>query len=527
MQAGRVSTLSRNRAHRCQPGGHGPQVVCPADRVRCWHSHGTAGRSLRLAAALGVLLALAASCKVSKEQVKDWAASKDVGRLARVVHDAKQSMEVRQEAAYQLVQLERFFPLEKALKESSRPDARKIAGDLIKRLSPVMSRPRSESAAIVQAKDGLFSAWYFASPADRRQVEILLVRWVIFGPLGSGGDHSVGKILKALDRRGANLMAELVPPDHPNLFRYDAKTVVSKSCLLGHFWKKAGVAVRQEAARRFMKAVQKDQRLALQNGGAALISIGLLGGNQGTDYLARLLASDPSFKVRAMAAVSLRIVAQVDRKALGVQVRDAAAKNLLIAIKTLNADKDMQNPTVRGVSYLEHLLELVVLFKGEKTFAELTPIIAAPYVSLTDPDRALRRALLRLLAVGFLMRLDPVRALRLGYDRLPKEEEYPRGAIRGGVFVEARTLWTKHPDKRPALLRGLRAGLAHPSWVAKAIAMEVLKDKAFLPRSGVKKDVAALRALFADETPLKGDDWRGATVGQWAKKAVEFLSGKK
>lgn len=484
-------------------------------------------RGLSVAVVAGVLLALAASCKVSMDQVKEWAASKDVGRLSRVVHDGKQGLEVRKEAAYQLVQIEKFFSLERALKECSRGDAQKIAGDLIKRLSPVMSGPRSDSAAIVQAKDGLFSAWYFAAPADRRQVEPLLVRWVIFGPLGSGGDHSVDKILKALDRRGANLMAEIVPASHPNLFRWDAKTVVSKSCLLGRFWKKAGVSVRARTARRFMKAVQKDPKLTLANGGAVLISIGLLGGRQGTEYLARLLGSAPNVKVRAMAAVSLRITAQADRKALGPAVRDAAARNLLLAMKTLNADKDMQNPTVRGVSYLEHLLELVVLFKGDKTFTALTPIIAAPYVSLTDPDRSLRRALLRMLAVGFLMRLDPIRALRLGYDKLPQEEEYPRGAIRGGVFVEARTLWQKHPSKRPVLLAGLRAGLAYPSWVAKAIAMEVLKDKAFLPRKGVKKDLAALRRLFGDATPLKGDDWRGATVGQWAKKAVEFLSGKK
>lgn len=484
-------------------------------------------QGLFIMAVVGACLALAPACKVTKGQVKDWAASKDVGRLSRVVHDEKQGLEVRKEAAYQLVQIERFFALEKALKECSRPDRQKIAGDLIKRLSPLMSGPRSDAATIVQAKDGLFSAWYFASPADRRQVEPLLVRWVVFGPLGSGGDHSVDKILKALDRRGANLIAEIVPPGHPNLFQWDAKTVVSKSCLLSRFWKKAGASVRARTARRLMKAVRRHPKLALANGGAVLISIGLLGGREGADYLARLLSNDPSIKVRAMAAVSLRITAQADRGALGPSVRDAAARNLRLSMKTLNADKDMQNPTVRGVSYLEHLLELVVLFKGKQTFAALTPIIAAPYVSLTDPDRALRRALLRMLAVGFLMRLDPVRALQLGYDKLPQEEEYPRGAIRGGVFVEARTLWQKSPSKRPALLRGLRAGLAHPSWVAKAIALEILKDKTFLPRNGLKKDLATLRGLYGDTTPLKGDDWRGATVGQWAKKAVEFLSGKK
>jgi hypothetical protein len=503
---------SRLTGARRGPGRRGPH------RLARW---------LVLSVALAALAALAATgCKVSKEDVKNWGASKDAFRLAKVVKDADQELGVRQEAAYQLVRIERFFELEKALKASSRADARKIAADLAKRLLPRVKTEGGDPAEIVRAKDGLFSAWYFAAPELRRKIEQVLARWIVFGPHGEGGDHSIRKVLDALGRRGANLVAALVPPEHPELYQWDKKRVVSPNCLLGYFWEEAGPTVRTATARRFMKAVQKDKKLAKKNHGALLLTIGLLDKRHGVDFLRGLLAADPDVKVRAYAAAALRITAKAHPKALGNEVRDLAMKELRRVMKVLAANKEPPNPTVRRVSYIEHLLELAVLFEGDPVFEGLAPIIGAPYVGLPDPERQWLWAAVRMITVGFLMQLDPARALRLAYEKLPTEEVYPPRVLHQALG-DLPVVWKKKPDQRKALLAALREGLSHESWVAKLIAVEGLGNPKLVPRPDLAGDLAALKKLTSDTTPLKGAGWQKATLGDRAKKAVEVLSKTK
>ena len=468
-----------------------------------------------------------AGCKVSKDQVRGWGDSKDAYRLAKVVKDGKQKLGVRQEAAYQLVRIERFYELEKALKDTKRDEAHPIVADLAKRLMPVLKQGGGDPTEIVRAKDGLFSAWYFAAPKVRRQIEPALADWIVNGPYGEGGDHPIRKILNALGRRGANLVAERVPVDSPQLYVYDKNKVVSDLCLLGYFWRTAGPSVRAATARRFMKAVNKNKALAVKNQGAALLAIGAIGGPVGVDFLLRLMSQDKDIKVRAFAAVALRIAAKTKRSLVGPAVRDAAIGELKRIMKILGEDKPPPNPTVRGVSYIEHLLELVLLFKGEPVFSGLTPVIDTPYIALKEPDYQGIRTFVRLLSIHFLMRLDAARALRLAYAKLPKEEPYPLGYLKPTVLQGVESAWKKKPQRRPALLAAIRQGLSGPTWVAKIIAVELLGSKVLTPRKNLAADIASLKALYGDQTALSGSDWQGATLGAQAKKAVESLGKTK
>jgi hypothetical protein len=466
-------------------------------------------------------------CKVSKDRVKEWAEHEDAYRLSRVVSDGKQSMGVRREAALALVRLERFYELERALYRARVSDRQGIAGDLIDSLVGIVKKPEGDEAAVVRAKDGLFSAWFFASPPKRRVVEETLTRWIVEGPHGSGGDHNIERILKSFGRRGANLIAAITPVDHPRLFIYDKEQVVSPGCLLGYFWKTAGPAVRAETARRFIQAARENFKLALANEGGLLLAIGAIGGHEGVGFLEGLMRQEPEVKVRAMAVIALRIAAQRERGLVGDSVRDAVIAELNRLMAEVNQGKVLPNPTVRGVSYVEHLFETAMLFPGDQTFEGLSTFVGAPNPKLEDADSAGIRTFLRLLCVGFLMRHGPTRALKMGYSKLTTDEAYPLGYLNQTLLDSAIYVWKQSPGMRNDLLEGLRFGLGQPSWVARAVAVEGLALGELLPREGLERDLSALRGLIEDKTSLRGDDWLGATLGERAKKAVETLSKSK
>jgi hypothetical protein len=472
-------------------------------------------------------LALWAGCKVSKGRVREWADRKDAYRLSRVVADGKQSPEVRQEAALALVRLERFYELERALHQARVGDRHRITDALVDRLVGVVKKPDGDEAAVVRAKDGLFSAWFFARPAQRRVIEETLTRWIVQGEPGGGGEHNIERILKSFGRRGANLIASITPVEHPRLFVYDKKQVVSPSCLLGTFWKTAGPEVRATTTRRFIQAAKQDKKLSLSNEGGLLLSIGALGGHEGVSFLEGLLRQDPDVKVRTFAVIALRIAAERERGLVGDSVRDAALAELARLMAVVNEGKALPNPTLRGVSFVEHLFELALLFPGDATFEGLAGFVGAPNPKLEDADLAGIRTFLRLLCVGFLMRHGPTRALKMAYAKLLPEEDHPLGYLNQTLLDSAIFVWKQTPKRRADLLAGLRLGLSDPSWVAKAIAVEGLALGELLPREGLEGDLAALRGLVGDKTALRGDDWRGATLGERAKKAVETLSKTK
>lgn len=134
---------------------------------------------------------------------------------------------------------------------------------------------------------------------------------------------------------------------------------------------------------------------------------------------------------------------------------------------------------------------------------------------------------MRLFALAFLMKREPGRALKMAYARLPEEEAYHLGYLTQSVLDTSIGVWKEQPKLRPDLLAGLRLGLSQTSWVAKAIGVETLALRELTPREELDRDVAALKALVGDTTKLVGDDWRGATLGDRAKKAVETLSETK
>lgn len=480
-----------------------------------------------LLAVLVVTLSFVVGCKVTKERVKEWGRQKDSGRLTRVVSDGKQKRDVRIEAAMQLVHIGRFFALEKGLKGAAKGDRQQIADAVADKLLPLLDSKGGDEAEMVRAKDGSFSAWYFATPKKRRLIEEKLIAWIIRGRHGDGHDHPIQKILDAFGRRGGNLLAEQVQIYDPNLFRWHPKSVVSPTCLLGQFWKRIGPGVRADTARRYMKAARANKKAALLNEGALLCAIGVLGRREGTRFLANLMATDKDLRMKAGAAVALRLAAAANPTAVDPDSRAAVVRELKRQMDRVNAGKSLDNPVFRGIGYLFHLLELVSVFQGKEIFRELGAVIAAPGAKLEDQEQRDKRTQLRLLIIGFLMRLDPIKALKIAYETLPLDEPYEPGYLNGTIFDNASYVWKKSPKLRPALLKALRSGLTSPSWLAKIIAVEGLALNELLPRKGVAADIAAIQKLEADQTKLLGADWKDATLGKRAKKAIEVLSKKK
>ena len=208
-------------------------------------------------------------------------------------------------------------------------------------------------------------------------------------------------------------------------------------------------------------------------------------------------------------------------------VLDAVVKEMNRLMSKINAGKGLDNPVFRGTGYLFHLLELVTKFKDDAIFKGLTPVIGAPAPKLAESEMQDKRTQLRLLTVGFLMRIDPERALKIGYAKLPEGESYPHGYLNGTVLDNAVYVWKKYKPLRAKLLKGLRLGLDAPNWVGKIIAVEGLAMKELLPRKEVSQDIAKIKKLIDDKTKLKGDDWKEATLGKRAKKAIAVLSKKK
>lgn len=487
----------------------------------------TSRRWWRLVLALAALVLALTGCKVTDKDLTEWGETKDSGRLAKVVADGKQKQAIRVKAALWLIKIRRLVELEKALKKSSKADRKKISAAMIKDLTPKVSNAKGNDAARALAKDGLFSAWYFASPKNRRGVEVLIIDWFLGGKHGEAHEHSIAKILDAFGKRGAELLAQKTKFYDPNFFRYDSRSVVSPNCLLGRFWTRVSPATRAATTKRYIAAAKKNTKAALINNGALLCGIGLLGKRLGSRYLADVMANHAEVKMKAGAAVALRLARAADAANVDPDVQAAVIKEMNRLMTKVNAGKGLDNPVFRGTGYLFHLLELVSKFNNDAIFKGLTPVIGAPAPKLADSEMHDKRTQLRLLTVGFLMRIDPEKALKLAYAKLPVEESYPHGYLNGTILDNAVYVWKKNKPLRPKLLKGLRAGLSAPNWLGKIIAVEGLAMKELKPRKAVDADIAGIKKLTEDNTKLKGEDWKDATLGKRAKKAIEVLSKKK
>lgn len=485
--------------------------------------------ALVVAALASCLAGGLAGCKVSKDQVVTWGKEKDSGRLAKVVGDTKQEMDVRIEAARQLVGIGRFYELERSLKGSGAGDRQKIAGALVAALLPKMLEP--DEAEVVRAKDGLFSAWYFATSADRLKIEDALVRWIVRSQKAQtteASEHPTPKILTALGRRGANRIAELVPPDDETLFIYDREKVVGQSSLLALFWKTAGAPAVAEAARRLMKAATQDPKLAVAREASLLCAIGAIGKAEGVTYLTGLLRGSPDVMVRASALVALMVAGEVDRALLGAPVVAAASEQLGRIMADYLAGKLSVLPVLRQGSYMIRLLELLALVRSPEAVEALVRLAASPTTPIGEEEPRKYRTLLRLLAVGYLGKIDPGPALARGLDALPEEDAYHQGILIQSVLEMWASLAKEPQAKRDALLATLRKAVSHPRIVGRLIAIESLAmSPQELPREDVTQDLAALAKLAGDTARPTGDDWKGATLADRAKEAIEKLKGAK
>ena len=502
------------------------------------------GRRQLILPALMVLLWGATGCKVSPKDVEKWGQAKDGYRLSKAVKDKKQTLEIRTAAAMQLIEIGRFYSLEKALHASTKAHRRTLAGNLMTSLLGRLKTKKITAGELSHAQDGLLSAWYFAAPEGRRKIEEALVSEILKGQYQETNKHSVHLVLDSFGERGAALIAPQVPPDHASLYEFDAKYGVNRLTMVGHLWNRAGPAVRLETTRRFIAAARKDKQLALLRRGALLCAIGVLGRREGTKFLAELLSSKDD-ALRGHAAAALFYTARTNKSFLAPSVSRAVGAELKKMMESAGKGEAIDSTPYRGTSFILLLLEVAGAFPEKQVFETLMPLLTAKplgveSIALEDKTDAAkkkqadellarqdRRTQLRLWAVAFMLQHNPGRSLSLAYQHLPTSHQYHLGYLMGTVIKYVGVVWKENPALRKALLKGLRSGLTSKSWVARLIAVEGLGYEKIADRKDLDKDLAALRRMTGVKQPLKGADWRGETLGDRAKKAIEVLSKRK
>lgn len=476
-----------------------------------------------LPVALLTSLTMLAGCSVTKDQVKEWGRDKDAFRLGKVVRDSRQSIAVRTEAALQLVDLTCLYRLEQALDKSSRADRRRISANLVAKLLPRLTKKNLESAEVIKAKDGLFTAWYFAPPKVRRRVEETIVTWLIFGDRGSGHDHSVPKILDALGRRGGDLLAEQTPLDHPQLYLFEPKTGVSSHSLLGMFRHRASARVRAETLKRYIAAARKDKKLALARNANLLCAIGILGGAEGARFLAELLSRSPDASLKAGASFALRVLVEADPKLLGPEVTRAIGSELTRIYQAFAAGKPPTFPRVRRSSEVAWLGQIIERQRDRALLNLVAPVVAAPRPELEEEVQRFDAMDIRLIILGYLATVDAPATLKLAFEKLPVDAVYLRQSLHDRLLKKIVVYWSKNPSERGKLLATLRQGTKHKSPVAQLIGVEGLGEPYLRPRTSTAADSAALKALVNDDSEIKGPDWQGDKLGARAKKALANL----
>ena len=414
----------------------------------------------------------------------------------------------------------RFAAVDDLLEKIAPQTRRAVVAALVKRY---LSKP----TAATQNRDRLVDIrqqhylWKWLAVKERRRAQRMTLRSVL--RLRGRWPTDIEQMVAGLGTWGVQVLARETPPSHPDLYRYDNQQVVASSCLLARFWKRVDAKTRLAAARRFMRAVKGNATLAKLNMGSALVAIGLLGQKRAEPFLAQLLRGDADVSVRAHAAVALRIVAKANPQWIGAKTRDAVVAQLLHLTKQVRSGRTLTNPRARGVNYLFHLLELLPVLNDGALFGPLAAVIKTTAARRLAEDQQRQLAMIRLLVAGFLMRIDPKKALVLAGAHLPQNEHCPHEVLLATILDNAVYIWKRLPQKRPALLKALRQSLRRRSWIARIIGIEGLAAPGLRPRRGVPGDIAALRKVVRDQRRLRGDDWKGATVSKRARKAIKTL----
>ena len=496
--------------------------------------HGTSPLAVTLAFAL---VALAAGCKVTAEDVEHWKGTvKGPGKIVAVVLADKYPMELRTRAALALVEMERndidgLAELQRALQRLPADTQRQVIDGITPGLIALMhgsgaaqapaesGMMPAPSAQQKRAKDAGFLLIARASPATRAALTQAVVGWYVqdFGGRLLAGNYSAEQVVRALGAPGA---AVLVNALNARMAK-EAMTKVAE--LVGQLGDPAAKArtgqrlieiEREMEGAPFLEWLKGTIRAQLQAAAASGRPVNELRVTEVATFNRESFLNDaalPAMKFLAdqpaVAARLLEIAAQPSteadplterRKRSLMALEGKATQGMLQQLLTIALDPAA--PT----AVRDYAFDRVGDIRSAEALPRLWPIVS------NKADWRLRwRVGEMVLSIGgagvateFLLKLPT------GSDVTYAPEELAGYATRLGQLT-------------PLPNEVMRAQLSSPDWWDRVIALR------YFERKGTSAILPAMQALVADSTVVKGPEansWEaGYTVGKVAETAIAGL----
>jgi hypothetical protein len=467
---------------------------------------------------LCALIALAAGCKVSAEDIDYWKGTvKGPGKITAVMLADKYPMELRTQAALALVQMDRTdrdgtADLQQALAQLDEASRSEVVSGMVPGLTAQMNEkdPKAEGGAPStkqnRAKDAAFVLIPYAAPEAKAKLTQAVVGWYVqdFNGRSLAGNFSAEQVVRAL---GSPAAKELVGGLQARL---PQQALVKLAQLIGQT---ADPATKKEAAERLVAIEQEmesseflnwiSQTIAAQaaqtqkkldpaklKAAAEINRDNFI--NDGAIPAMKWLADEPPVKKRLLSLASTPSKTDENRRVRALQALEGKVdRNDLQQVLALALDNN--NPkTVRDYAF-----DRVGDIKSPEALPSLWPLVTG------SEDQRLRwRAGEMILAIGGPQVVDEL------FTKLPSGGDYPPEELEGYA--------TRMGQMSPLPSAQARRLLESSNWYARVTAVH------FFERKGTQDDVKKLDAVKADKASVKGPRWgKTKTVGEVADEAAE------
>jgi hypothetical protein len=479
------------------------------------------------------LLAVAAGCKVTSEDVERWKGTqKGPGKIVAVLLADKYPIELRQKAALALVEMERgdvdgLQELQRALQRLDDETQAAIIDGITPGLVRLMqgagaAQPSSTgelpppTSQQKRAKDAAYLLIARARPATRQVLTEAVVGWFVqdFGGRALAGSYSAEQVVRSLGAPAAAVLVDALNARMPK------EALVKVAELIGQL---ADGATKRRTAERLIeieREMESDAFLEWMRGPirAQLQAAGRAVDEQRVTAIATL--NRESF-INDAALPAMKFLA--DQPAV-------AARLLEIALQPAREGDPLTERRVRALKALEgHAVAGQLQRLLDIALDESTPVGVRDYAFDRVADIRSPAALPRLWPLVASTKDWRLRwragelVLGIGGTAVAAEffQKLPSGRDAKYAAEELTGYATRLGQMSPLPVDVVRAQLQSPDWFKRIIALR------FFERKGTLADVPAMRALVDDGTPVaapEGARWEpNYTVGKAAEVSVRGL----
>ena len=493
----------------------GGGVFIPCGSKPC----GSKPRSLLLCSLL-LCSAVLGGCKVTSEDVETWKGTvKGPGKLVAVLLADKYGIPLRSRAGLALIEMERgdvagVQELQRAIQKLEPLERNSILDAMVPGLQKHLAARSSKSGegpapVEIRAKDASFFLITHATPASRQALTAAVIDWFTadFNGRSLAGNFSAEQVVRSLGSPAASMLVDALHAKLPS------PALVKLTELVGQL---GDPSAKQRAAQRLV-AIEREME---------------------TDAYLDWLRGEIREQIKKGTAVDEK---RVDRAAR-VNRENFIADGALLAMKHLATEPAVSNrlleiassaeasvarrtralQALEGRAGPEHLDKLLALALGETN-----PTPVRDYAFDRVGDVRSKKAIPPMWSLVQNAQNPRLRwragelVLAIGGNEVVAEflGKLPRGRDIGYLPEELEGYATRMGQMNPLPRGTLREQLSSPDWWNRVLALT------FFERKGGQSDIALLRRLVGDTTPVKGKGWeQGHTVGKSAKNAIAALS---